>query len=65
MVETDKYIKNLERFERQLTIKDKKELYETYMKPPNCYRNEIPKSFKTSDSLTHAFGIIFVKNQHE
>ena len=35
MVESDKYVNNLDKLKRRLTIKDKWELYETFMRCPN------------------------------
>ena len=58
MVEPEKYINKVEKFERKLTRKYNQELYEIYIALPNWYRNGIPNSLKTSATLTHKLGII-------
>ena len=58
MVEPDKYINNVYKFERGWTIKNQHEIYETYTIIPNEHRNEFLKPFKMSTPLTHAMGKI-------
>ena len=60
MVEPEKYINRVEKFERQLMIKDQQELYKTYTILPTWQRNEISKSLKTSAPLKYTLDIIIV-----